>query len=80
MINGRRAEYDMRILGSNLKRLRIKNGFTVEDIRKYLGLGSVQSVYQYENGVALPRADSLLALMELYGIMPAELRNTDCNE
>lgn len=77
MVKRDRPYYDMRVLGSNLRKLREEKGFTVEEIREYLGLGSVQSVYQYENGIAMPRADTLLALMELYGICPADLRKAD---
>lgn len=62
----KRPEYQAEIVGRNLKRLRIMNGFSVEDIREYLCLGSVQAIYKYENGKGYPAADALLALMELY--------------
>ena len=74
MTIGQKPEYDMRVLGSNLRKYRERIGLSVEEVRAYLGLGSVQSVYQYENGIALPRADALLALMELYDITPIDLR------
>lgn len=67
----------MRTMGGNLRRFREEKGLSVEEIREYLGLGSVQSVYQYENGVAMPRADALLALMELYDITPQDLRSSE---
>jgi transcriptional regulator with XRE-family HTH domain len=41
---------------------------TVEQLREYLCLGSVQAIYKYEAGVGYPQADTMLALMELYGV------------
>ncbi len=66
MLSRARAEYDPRVIGANLKRLRIENGYSIEEIRQFLCLGSVQAVYKYENGKSLPPADSIFALMELY--------------
>ena len=64
----KRREYDPEVVGQNLKRLREERGYTVEEIREYLCLGSVQAVYKYENGKSYPSADALLALMELYDV------------
>lgn len=61
-----RTEYDMKVIGRNLRRLREKKRLTVEQVREYLCLGSVQAVYKYEAGAGYPQADTLLALMELY--------------
>lgn len=68
-----RPEYDMKIVGQNLKRLRESNGLTVEEVREYLRLGSVQAIYKHESGRAYPQADTLLALMELYGVGVSEI-------
>ena len=62
-----RTEYDLRIIGRNLRRLREDRHLTVEQVREYLCLGSVQAVYKYESGTGYPQADTMLALMELYG-------------
>lgn len=59
--------YDLGVIGKNLRRLRLEKEYSVEYVREYLHLGSVQSIYQYEAGTKYPKADSLLALMELYG-------------
>ena len=77
MQEGKRAEFNMHLFGRNLKKFREKKGLSVEEVRAYLGLGSVQSVYQYENGIAMPRADALLSLMELYEITPADLKRDE---
>ena len=61
-----RRDYDMKIMGENMKRLRLAKGLTVEQVRDYLGFSSVQAVYKYEEGRGMPQADALLALMELY--------------
>lgn len=63
-----RREYDFHAIGKNLKELRLKNNMTVEDVREYMQLGSVQAIYKWERGDCLPQADTLLALMELYGV------------
>lgn len=61
-----RPEYDPKIIGMNLRRLREEKHLTVEQVREYLCLGSVQAIYKYETGVGYPQADTMLALMELY--------------
>lgn len=62
-----RPEYDMRLIGRNLKRLREERKLTVDDVRKYLRLGSVQAIYKYESGRSYPPVDAMFALMQLYG-------------
>ena len=61
-----RQEYDMKLIGRNLRRLREARNLSVENVREYLQLGSVQAIYKYEAGYNFPRADVLLALLELY--------------
>ena len=62
-----RPEYDMKIVGRNLRRLRLAKHLSVDDVREYLCLGSVQAIYKYEKGKCYPQADTMMALMELYG-------------
>lgn len=62
----RRPEYDMKVVGKNLKRLREAKNLSVDQVREYLCLGSVQAVYKYEKGLCYPQADTMFALMELY--------------
>lgn len=70
-----RPEYDLKIIGENLKRLRVAKSLSVDEVREYLRLGSVQAVYKYEQGKGYPQTDTMLALMELYD---AELRDIVC--
>jgi len=72
-MNTIRPEYDMKVIGANLRSLREENGLTVEEVRAYLCLGSVQAVYKYERGVSYPPADTLFALMELYSAELADI-------
>ncbi len=69
----RRHEYSKRLIGENLKKARERRGLTVEDVREYLQLGSVQAIYKYESGQSYPPADTLLALMELYDVERKDL-------
>ena len=62
-----RPEYDMKVIGNNLKRLREAKSLSVKDVQEYLGLGSVQAIYKYESGKGYPQVDTMFALMELYG-------------
>lgn len=62
-----RPEYDFKRIGSNLKTMRIASDLSVEEVRDYMQLGTVQAVYKWERGDGLPQADTLIALMQLYG-------------
>ena len=61
-----RPEYDLQVIGNNLRRLRKAKKLSVEQVREYLRLGSTQAIYKYENGQSYPQADTMFALMELY--------------
>ena len=56
---------DKKKTGINLRLLMDKRGLTVKDIQQYLGLGSVQSVYHWLNGISMPTVDNLYALSYL---------------
>lgn len=66
----------MIIVGKNLKRLREAKNLSVDDVREYLRLGSVQAVYKYESGKSYPQADTMFALMELYGATVNDITRT----
>ena len=51
--------------GINLRRIMDKRGITAKDVQQYLGLGCVQSVYRWIDGVNMPTIDNLYALSEL---------------
>ncbi len=45
-----RKEYDLKLIGHNLRRLREAKGLSVREVSEHLYLGSVQAVYKYERG------------------------------
>ncbi len=45
-----RPEYDVRKTGENLKRLRQQCGYSAEEVRAYIGIGTVQAIYKWERG------------------------------
>ena len=52
--------------GNNIRRIMDKRGVTARDVQKYLGLGCVQSVYRWIDGINMPTIDNLYALSELF--------------
>lgn len=55
-----RKEYNLKVIGENLKYYREKNNFSVEYIRKYLRLGSKQAIYKWENGKVNGKSKEIL--------------------
>ena len=43
-----------------------ERNLSVKDVQNYLGLGSVQSIYHWLNGLTMPTIDNLYALSELF--------------
>ena len=68
-----RSEYDKELIGKNLRRCRQAKGFSVEQVREYLRIGSIQAIYKWEEGKSYPQTDTMFALMELYEIGIQEL-------
>ena len=52
----------------NLRRIMDMRGITPKDVQEYLGLGCVQSVYRWFDGVNMPTIDNLYALSELLNV------------
>ena len=52
--------------GINLRRIMDKRGVSAKDIQEYLNLTSVQSVYNWCNGINMPTIDNLYALSQLF--------------
>lgn len=57
---------DKQETGINLRRIMDMRGFTAKDVQEYLGLGCVQSVYRWIDGINMPTIDNLYALSELF--------------
>ncbi len=59
---------NMRDTGINLRRLMDKRGISVKDVKDYLGLTSIQSVYNWLNGINMPTIDNLYALSQMLDV------------
>ena len=57
---------DKKKTGIHLRKIMDARELSVKDVQQYLGLGSVQSVYHWLNGISLPSIDNLYALSELF--------------
>ena len=53
---------NLRETGINLHRIMNKRGITPKDIKEFLNLGSIQTVYNWFNGLNMPTVDNLYAL------------------
>ena len=58
-------QINKRETGINLRRIMDMRGITPKDVQEYLGLGCVQSVYRWTDGINMPTIDNLYALSEL---------------
>ena len=56
---------NLRETGINLHRIMDKRGITRKDIKEFLNLGSIQTVYNWCNGLNMPTVDNLYALSQL---------------
>ena len=63
-----RPEYNKKLIGKNLRRCRVKKNLSVENVKEYLHIGSIQAIYKWEEGKSYPQTDTMFALMELYEI------------
>ena len=52
--------------GINLRRIMDDRGISTKDVQEYLNLASVQSVYNWCNGINMPTIDNLYALSQLF--------------
>lgn len=52
--------------GINLRKIMDTRGLSAKDVQEYLGLGCVQSVYRWLDGINMPTIDNLYALSELF--------------
>ena len=59
--------------GINLRRIMDKRGITPKDIKAFLNLGSVQTVYNWCNGLNMPTVDNLYALSQLLQVTIDEI-------
>lgn len=53
---------DMIRTGQNINRLRKQTGLSVRDLQDIFGFATPQAIYKWQQGVALPTIDNLVAL------------------
>lgn len=53
---------DIKATGEKIKEECLRQGYSVKEIKEYLGLGSIQSVYNWFGGRTLPSLENMLAL------------------
>ena len=56
---------NLRETGVNLHRIMDRRGITPKHIKEFLNLGSIQTVYNWCNGLNMPTVDNLYALSQL---------------
>ena len=54
--------------GMNLRRIMNRCGLSAKDVQEYLGLGCVQSIYRWLDGINMPTIDNLYALSSLFQV------------
>ena len=64
---------NLRETGVNLHRIMDKRGITPKDIKEFLNLGSIQTVYNWCNGLNMPTVDNLYALSQLLQVSIDEI-------
>ena len=57
---------DLKETGKRIKNLREEKDLSVEEVTKFLGDISAQSVYKWQRGESLPTVDNLYALSKLF--------------
>ena len=68
---------DMTKTGQNIIRLRKKAGLSVKDLQDAFGFGTPQAIYKWQQGLALPTVDNLVALAVLLGVSVDTIIVTD---
>ena len=68
---------DMVRTGQNINRLRKSAGVSVKDLQEVFGFNSPQAIYKWQQGMALPTIDNLVALAALLGVKVDDIIVTD---
>jgi len=68
---------DMVKTGQNIIILRKKAGLSVRDLQDAFGFGTPQAIYKWQQGLALPTIDNLVALAALLDVAIDDIIVTD---
>lgn len=58
---------DKKATGNRIKGIMELKNISVKDLKEYLGLSCVQSIYHWLDGTCLPTIDNLYAMRQLFG-------------
>jgi transcriptional regulator with XRE-family HTH domain len=64
-------------IGKNIKRVREKNGLSAQEFCKKVGITRIQSLYEYEKGLRIPKARTLYNISLQFGISMDSLFGTE---
>ena len=68
---------DMTKTAQNIVILRKRAGLSVRDLQDAFGFGTPQAIYKWQQGLALPTIDNLVALAALLGVTIDDIIVTD---
>ena len=68
---------DMVRTGQNIARLRKQAGLSVRDLQDVFGFATPQAIYKWQQGVALPTIDNLVALAAVLQVRMDDILVTD---
>lgn len=68
---------DMTQTGQNIVVLRKRAGLSVRDLQDAFGFGTPQAIYKWQQGLALPTIDNLVALAALLDVTLDDIIVTD---
>lgn len=64
---------DLNATGSNIKKLRRREGFSVAELQSFFGFEHPNAIYKWQKGESLPTVDNLLALSVLFKVSMNEI-------
>ncbi|EAZ80160.1 helix-turn-helix domain-containing protein [Algoriphagus machipongonensis] len=67
-----KTKMENKALGEKLKTLRLKNGFSQDELAESAGV-SLRTVQRIENAEAVPRMDTIKRLFQIFGMSPEEV-------
>lgn len=67
-----KTKMENKALGEKLKTLRLKNGFSQDELAESAGV-SLRTVQRIENAEAVPRMDTVKRLFQIFGMSPEEV-------
>ena len=68
---------DMIRTGQNIAKLRRQAGLSVRDLQDIFGFATPQAIYKWQQGVALPTIDNLVALAAVLQVRMDDILVTD---